>query len=193
MVKRVLLTGGPYAGKTTVFDSLRMEYVNKPVIFVPESATFLLNMGVPSPKSERITVQQFEELVLWTQVELDALLHHIKYYCPPKVIVYDRCALDGVAYWPKGKEDFLRLFCNWEMSLSKYDIVFYFQTQAYYAYEPTHTRFHSREEAIAICQQLEEFYQQHFNFVKLPYWYSLDRKYDTVSHAISSYLGGDNL
>ena len=56
-VHRIVLTGGPGAGKTTAADLLRRE-IGEKIIIVPEAATMIFAGGFPRsshPESQKVT------------------------------------------------------------------------------------------------------------------------------------------
>ena len=70
MIKKVVLTGGPSSGKTTVLNSIVKEF-NKhfvKVIVVPETATELITAGVRMFGEDKIDALDFQELVIRTMI-----------------------------------------------------------------------------------------------------------------------------
>lgn len=115
MVHKVVLTGGPCAGKTTCLRAIR-EHFGELVVTVPEAATLLLGSGFPPPGHERIDcpddewVQFFQGTILSIQQTIEASFEQLARHCRVRLIVCDRGVLDGAAYWPGGREGFLRQF-----------------------------------------------------------------------------------
>lgn len=46
-MKKIVLTGGPCAGKTTVLNVLKQEFAGQ-ILVIPEAATLLLSGGFPT-------------------------------------------------------------------------------------------------------------------------------------------------
>lgn len=104
MVKKIVLTGGPGSGKTTVLDGLVSNYKEKgyKVIVVPETATELITRGI-SPVDGTISMIDFQDLVLMTQLSKEAVVNRMLEFSKVKdtIIIYDRGTLDGLAYVSK--------------------------------------------------------------------------------------------
>jgi predicted ATPase len=115
MVPRVVLTGGPCAGKTSCLRAVR-ERFGEEVITVPETATLLLGSGFPPPGHERIPcsvdewIPAFQGAILSIQQQVEASVERLARSCRVRLIVCDRGVLDGAAYWLGGREAFLHHF-----------------------------------------------------------------------------------
>jgi len=96
---RIVLTGGPGAGKTAVLELVR-QYFCKHVMVLPEAAGILFGGGFPrgGPPAFRRAAQR---AIFYVQRELEATGEAGN----AAVIVCDRGTIDGAAYWP-GPEDF---------------------------------------------------------------------------------------
>ena len=127
---KIVLTGGPCAGKSTVLRAVLEEFAGK-VTVVPEGATILLEGGFPVPGTHLPWSQRwqgiFERALGPLQVALEdayALSAEAKGH---QVIVMDRGILDGAAYLPDGIEE-LGAYLDWqegdyEKTLNRYDSV----------------------------------------------------------------------
>ncbi len=115
MVPKVVLTGGPCAGKTSCVRAIR-ERFGEQIVTVPETATLVLGSGFPPPGHERIPcppdewIQAFQGTILSIQQEVEASFERLARNCGVRLLVCDRGVLDGAAYWPGGREAFLRHF-----------------------------------------------------------------------------------
>ena len=97
--KRVVLTGGPGAGKTAVLELVR-QYFCAHVTVLPESAGILFGGGFPRGGSvaQRRAAQR---AIFHVQRELEASVESSS----AAVVLCDRGTVDGAAYWP-GPDDF---------------------------------------------------------------------------------------
>src|SRR5215469_11210397 len=115
MVPKIVLTGGPCAGKTRCLRAIRAAF-GDPIITLPESATLLLDSGIPPPGHARIHVgeddwvRSFQGSILALQQTLEASCERLTRNCGAQLIVCDRGVLDGAAYWPGGRPSFLQHF-----------------------------------------------------------------------------------
>jgi predicted ATPase len=112
VIPKLVLTGGPYAGKTTCLQAIADEF-GKQVVTVPEAATILLSAfprpGRDLPHSPDWVVS-FQKAVLAVQLEMETAFELLARQQGARVLVCDRGLLDGAAYWPNGREDFLNGF-----------------------------------------------------------------------------------
>lgn len=115
--RRIVLTGGPGAGKTAVLDLLRHELCEH-VAILPESAGIVFGGGFP--RSARSEVRRAAQRAIFhVQCELEAAFEANG----STTLLCDRGALDGVAYWP-GPDDFWRALDTTRMAvLLRYDVV----------------------------------------------------------------------
>lgn len=99
---KIVLTGGPCAGKTTALDSIKkyLQENNIDAILVSETATELIK-GIQKPLGES-TTYDFQSLVLRKQLSKEGIAEdYIKTILKPTgkcVIIYDRGILDNKAY-----------------------------------------------------------------------------------------------
>ena len=75
MIKRIVLTGGPGSGKTTVLDKIKEVYAREgiKVLVVTETATELINGGI-SFLDETVSLLDFQELVLRLQLAKEEIV-----------------------------------------------------------------------------------------------------------------------
>jgi hypothetical protein len=115
MAAKVVLTGGPCAGKTSCLRAIR-EHFGEHVVAVPEAATLLLDAGFPPPGFGGIRcqpdewVRSFQGAILSMQRSFEESFAELAHHCRARLLVCDRGILDGAAYWPGGREAFLRHF-----------------------------------------------------------------------------------
>ena len=92
---KLVLTGGPSGGKTTVAQAIIREFADK-VMVVPEAASILWQGGWPRRKTLDGVMHQ-QRAIFFVQREVESLLVNEH---PDKLIICDRGSLDGFAYWP---------------------------------------------------------------------------------------------
>jgi len=101
-ITRVVLTGGPCAGKTTILSRVKSHFseLGYHVFIVPEAATLLINAGfIPAefPGDQIYDLQDaILELTLVLYQQTERLVRQVGRY--PALIVYDRGNLDAKAY-----------------------------------------------------------------------------------------------
>ena len=156
---KVVLSGGPCAGKSTslsMLERLLTEKLGKKVFTVPETATELILSGF-SPADIKLTPKDFQKYCLRKQIQKEKMYDDIvsQYYNQDDVVIlYDRGILDQLAYIDKN--EFTELLKEEGMYLSdvvnRYDAVIHLVTAALgtdvYTRANNTARLESKEEAI---------------------------------------------
>ena len=155
-ITKIVITGGPCAGKSTALTWIQDEYNKKgySVIFVPESATELILAGLSSNNLK--SDMEFQALLLKNQLNKEKLFEEYaqKLESDKVLIVCDRGAMDGKAYIkPEEYEQMLKYLGVTEVELrDNYDAVFHLITTAngaeeYYTLENNKARFEKLDDA----------------------------------------------
>lgn len=161
--RRVVLTGGPAAGKTAVAEVLRRHLADE-VTVLPESASILFRGGFPrgAGADQRRHVQR---AIYRVQTELEAIY---SLSSPELTQICDRGTLDGAAYWPGGTQPFLgAMGTTTEDEYRRYDAVIFLETSAYgQEYETTRDsiRTETSGEARKLDERLREIWSGHRAF-----------------------------
>jgi predicted ATPase len=101
--RRVVLTGGPGAGKTAVLELIHHHFCEH-VVVLPEAAGIVFGGGFPRRPS--IAGRRAAQRTIYAvQRELERLALEERMAA---VILCDRGTLDGAAYWPGDPESFFR-------------------------------------------------------------------------------------
>src|SRR5437588_10569622 len=155
---RIVLTGGPGAGKTTVAAAVAAA---EPRVFVivPEAATCvydLLQTRWDRLEAEGRRDVQRRIFRLQREHEESAAREH-----PGKVLLLDRGSVDGAAYWPDGAEDYFRdVGTTHAAELRRYDAVIWLESAAvlgiYDGCRSNPCRFEDPAAAVATGQRLCE-------------------------------------
>lgn len=133
-ITKIVLTGGPCAGKTTAMNWIQNNFVKQgyKVIFIPETATELITSGF-APWDTRSNVD-FQEILLKLQLEKEKIYEEAAKKLPNNkiLLVCDRGIMDNKAYM--SKKEFNNLLKNnnlKEIELrDSYDAVFHLVTAA---------------------------------------------------------------
>lgn len=158
--RRVVLTGGPGAGKTAVLELARRSLCEH-VAVLPEAASIVFGGGFPRRPSvpgraaaQRAIARVQRELERWVEEE-DARV---------TVALCDRGVLDGLAYWPGPPESFLaELSTTLEHELARYAAVIHLRTPPAGAGYDTRNplRIETPEEAAALDARIEAVWRAH--------------------------------
>lgn len=92
--RRIVLTGGPGAGKTAVLELLRVIMCSH-VTVLPEAAGLIFGGGFPRGADPKLR-RSGQRVIYHVQRELETIAEDSN----AAVIMCDRGTLDGVAYWP---------------------------------------------------------------------------------------------
>lgn len=134
-ILKVVITGGPCAGKTTIMSRIEKEFIERgwKVLIVPETATELISNGI-KPFDDCLDNKTFQEILLKKQLDKENLYDEIIELLPHEkiLILYDRGILDGKAYIEEEIfNSILKLFKKKEQYLKeKYDGIIHLVTAA---------------------------------------------------------------
>lgn len=158
-MKKIVLTGGPGAGKTAILELAKRQFSGQFAI-IPESASVVFGGGfwrhntLPGRRAAQRAIyhvqREFE-----TMLEEEGHAH---------IALCDRGTVDGAAYWPDGFEGFFReLGTTRAAEYARYAAVIHLRTpaseQGYNAENPLRTE--SALEAQAIDQRIHELWSGH--------------------------------
>lgn len=155
MTRRIVITGGPGAGKTALIELLGKS-TPRHVGFVQEAASILFGGGFPRSPEPRIR-RAAQRGIFHVQRELEAI-------ADGEVIVCDRGTLDSLAYWPGEEDEFCReLGFDRREELARYDAVIHLRTpgngNGYGHQNPL--RIETAEEARAIDERIAHAWRDH--------------------------------
>ena len=176
LIKKIVITGGPCAGKTTALSWIVENFtkIGWRVLTVEEAATQIIMR--PLRPDVDLTVMGFQDLIMKTQIFLeDSTERAVKddkmslYGEDDKVlIVCDRGICDGAAYVTK--DEFSELLTRNNLSLQeafdRYDAVFHLVTAAdgapkYYSLVGNKARTETKEQAVATDKRTQDAWVGH--------------------------------
>lgn len=166
-IKRIVLTGGPCAGKTTALVCIT-DYFSKmgyQVFTVPEVPTMVTQSGWSYLTDNKDFYYEGEKVILELQLMLEDKMTQMAKTCTkPCLIICDRGALDISAYISKEMWNGLMLSCgtSQEDILKRYDGVIHLASAAegaekYYTLETNINRYEKADEAgLALARSLNQ-------------------------------------
>ncbi|MDO8604546.1 MAG: AAA family ATPase [bacterium] len=169
---RIVLTGGPCAGKTTALNYLREALLDIGYypIMVPEAATLLNQCGI-NPNGGIFNMLSFEKLVIEQMLAFEQLvqsaLHHAAHKKP--VVIYDRGLMDIKAYVDNTAFEALQEqygIDTVDMRDKSYTAIFHLRTAAlgaedFYTQINNHARVETLEEARLLDERTLEAWIGH--------------------------------
>ena len=121
--RRVVLTGGPGAGKTALLELIRQSFCSH-VKVLPEAAGVVFGGGFPR-EDDPTCRRAAQRAIFYVQRELENAgdSHN------PAIVLCDRGTVDGLAYWPGPSEEYWSsLGATLETELGRYDAVIHLRT-----------------------------------------------------------------
>lgn len=155
--RKVVLTGGPGAGKTAVLELVRHHFCPH-VHVLPESAGILFGGGFPrgAALEPRRAAQR---AIFYVQRELEAA----SVGSGAAILLCDRGTVDGAAYWPGPDDLFTSVGAGRAAELARYDAVIHLRTPpadgGYNQNNPL--RVETAAEAAAIDRRIAEAWSGH--------------------------------
>lgn len=162
--RRVVLTGGPGAGKTAVLELIRLFFCIH-VRTLPESASIVFGGRFPRNGREAIR-QAAQRAIFHVQRELEAT----EDVDSAAVVLCDRGTVDGSAYWVGAGDLFASVGTTREAELSRYHSVIHLRTPASAATYPGDNplRIESWEESTEIDQRVARAWAGHPRYREVP-------------------------
>jgi predicted ATPase len=155
--RRVVITGGPGAGKTAVLELARRDLCRH-VDVLPEAASIVFSGGFPRRDGD--TARRCAQRAIYRvqhELETMALADDIA------VALCDRGTLDALAYWPGSWNDFFaELETTMEKELARYAAVIHLRVPSRASeYRQTELRHESHAEAREVDARLFEVWARH--------------------------------
>ncbi len=150
--KRIVLTGGPGAGKTAVLELVR-QHLCRHVDVLPESASILFHGGFRRGAT-LLARAATQRAIFAVQRELENVADAES---EPAIVLCDRGTVDGLAYWPGPADFFEQLGISREAELARYDAVIHLRTPPAgdgYTLSTNPARIETAAEAAAIDERI---------------------------------------
>ena len=122
--RKIVVTGGPGAGKTAVLELLRQSYCRH-VEVLPEAAGILFNDGFPREDIAGVR-KAAQRAIYHVQAELEAAMEARNV----AIMLCDRGVVDGAAYWPGPDDFFAAVGTTRPAAFVRYDTVIHLRVPA---------------------------------------------------------------
>jgi len=184
--RRIVLTGGPGAGKTVIAQHIIARFPEK-FVLVPEAATQVY--AALQTRWDRLDLEgrrDVQRQIYRLQLQQE---DQLKSQHPDKIHLLDRGTIDGAAYWPEGPDAYWQdLGTTHQAELARYDAVLWLQTAAalgIYDGDASNTcRFEDPEAAIRSGQLLTQLWGTHPHLHKVDAYHNLGEKIAAVERAL---------
>ena len=190
-MNRIVLTGGPGAGKTVVSHRLAAAHPER-FALVPEAATQVYD--ALQTRWDRLDLEgrrDVQRKIYQLQVDQEDRTANAN---PGKILLLDRGTIDGAAYWPEGPDDYWRdVQSTPQRELKRYDAVIWLATSAalglYDGNESNFCRFEDADAAIKSGELLLRLWSGHPKILRIGAFHQLDEKLSAVQEAIRELAG----
>ena len=162
--RRVVLTGGPAAGKSAVLELARLFFCRH-LLTLPESASIVF--GGRFPRNHRVDIRQASQRAIYhvqRELESTALVENAA------MVLCDRGTPDGTAYWLGDGDLWSAVGTTSSAELARYHAVILLRTpSAPHAYDQRNPlRIETQEEARAIDERIAAAWAAHPRVYEIP-------------------------
>jgi predicted ATPase len=162
-IRRVVLTGGPGAGKTAVLELVKQSFCHH-VMVLPESAGIVFGGGFPR-RRDLISAQAAQRAIFYVQRELENAAESQN----PAVILCDRGTVDGGAYWTGRPDLWSSVETTLQNQVSRYSAVIHLRVPSadngYNQINPL--RVENAEQAAEIDKRIASLWARHPHYVSI--------------------------
>ncbi len=153
---KIVLTGGPGAGKTAALEFIRQSFCRH-VLILPEAAGIVFGGGFPRGDSVKLRCAA-QRAIYHVQRELEASADATE----TSVVLCDRGTVDGVAYWPGPVDLWREVGTSIVSELERYDAVIHLRTPSPHEYNHRNPlRLESADEARTIDERIAHAWSSH--------------------------------
>ena len=195
---KIVITGGPCAGKTSVLRILKEKFRNKgyTVVTVAETATELICSGIAPWTMDNKVNYQLHQLMLQLEKERIYAQACTHLSTDDKIILmFDRGGMDNKAYLFDEEFDYIleRLSLTTEDILKRYDAVFHLESCAngrdgMYTVQNNVARTESRDEAKQLDDRIAVVWKDHPYFGSVSCAPTIEEKANVLFGKILSFL-----
>jgi predicted ATPase len=189
---KIVLTGGPCAGKTTLANLLGQAFSSQAVV-VPEAASLLFSGGFPR-WPEPAASDAIQRAIYHVQCQMETV--YTAHY-PSLDLILDRGTIDGASYWSSGVENYFSgVGTTLKAELSRYNHVIYLESagEQDYPYHKSKNRHRTEswDEAHALDMLARKIWSQHSSFFVIKNNKSFDLKIEEVFEILNGSLRKNN-
>lgn len=190
---RIVLTGGPCSGKSTIIDALRDVFA-KTVYVVPETATMVIGgLGAQLPE-HRMGKRHFNRELSNIQRSMEHLAEMQARAEGKRALLLDRAVPDNGAYLDGGLSELAEILrTDIESEYGRHDLVLCLGMPPKEHYETSRGNNKARSETYELAQfrhaLVEGIWEKHPRYHHIPYDGAWSTKLNTAISLISTFLG----
>jgi predicted ATPase len=168
-VPKIVLTGGPCSGKSSVMTALRNERSNL-LQCVPEVATIIIEqVGIKPPIGDRLGMKTFQRTIYRVQLGFEKGSSQQALRDGRSALLLDRGTVDGAAYMENGLRDMEQIFrTSTQDEYDRYHGVICMDVPPRKIYEANKSnnpaRYETYEQAAETGRRIREVWSGHPNF-----------------------------
>ena len=198
---KIVLTGGPCAGKTKSLNFIKEKFENegKKIVTINETATELMSSGFDFKKH---TIWEVQNSIFNHQYQKEkAAILDAEKNNDDVFIICDRGLLDGKAYM--NEEDYVKMigeygFSKKEDLLKRYDLVIYLQSVSIdrpqlFESESNHFRKSNLGQAKLLDEKVKNIWKKHPNFCEIPTFDKFEDKLDRLISTLENFILTQNM
>ncbi len=192
-IPRIVLTGGPCSGKSTIMALLQKEFGGR-IHCVPEVASIVIaQVGVKPPVGDEIGMRKFQRTIYRVQRGFETISDLQAVRDGKQALLLDRGTVDGAAYMEGGLAE-LEKVCRTERAheYSQYDLVICLETPPKKVYKAScrnnPARGETYEQAAALGKAIRKVWKGHPGMLFVENGKSWAKKAAAVRAAICSFL-----
>ncbi len=160
--RRIVLTGGPGAGKTAALELIRQAFCSH-VHVLPEAASIVFGGGFPRARTPAAKCAA-QRAIFHVERELEATTEG----CDYGLVLCDRGTIDGLAYWTGADDMFASVGTSLKDELSRYHAVIHLRTPSDGHYSTSSLRVETAAEAAAIDDRIAIAWARHPRRFEIP-------------------------
>ena len=184
---KIVVTGGPSGGKTTLIEALQKDLAGK-ISVVAEAASILYRGGFPR-KTTAIGKKHAQRAICFVQRELEDLMTAEN---KVQAIICDRGSLDSIAYWPGNEDDFFKsLNTTRAQEFARYDWVIHLDTANHQSFDSSNPiRIESHKEATELNELVKSAWAGHAKRIIIPHNDEFLHKISIAKKVVQMILAG---
>lgn len=193
-MKKIVLTGGPCAGKSTALKFVKdhLEQTGYKVYTIYETATELIKSGADNKTNQRI----FQPHHVVLQIEKENIIESIARKENPStesvIIVCDRATIDAHAFCTDNEFDYVLGTTGYTENqlLERYDAIFHLDTapEHHYTLENNEARSETHKQAQKVNERNHRVWSNHPNLSRIENKQTFNEKMEDLLAKIDSFL-----